>query len=59
MLNLLRVSDIDISSHATSFKKAQQQFKKLGAVNLAASEEYEEVSKRFEEDYVWCWEGID
>ncbi len=28
--------------------KAQQQFDKLGAVNLAASEEYEEVTAGFQ-----------
>ena len=40
---------IDLHSHQEKFEKAQRQFEKLGAVNLAASEEYEEVSKRFDE----------
>ena len=40
---------IDLPSHQEKFEKAQRQFEKLGAVNLAASEEYEEVSKRFDE----------
>src|SRR5690606_22773422 len=40
---------IDVVAHQQQLEKAQQRFEKLGAVNLAASEEYEEVSKRFEE----------
>ena len=40
---------IDIASHQQQLEKAQQQFDKLGAVNLVASEEYEDVSKRYEE----------
>ena len=38
---------IDVISHQKQFEKAQQQFDKLGPVNLAASEEYEEISTRF------------
>lgn len=41
--------EIDIVAHQQQLEKAQQRFEKLGAVNLAASEEYEEVLKRFEE----------
>ena len=41
--------NIDLVSHQQQLEKAQQRFDKLGAVNLAASEEYEEVSKRFAE----------
>ncbi|WP_333666115.1 chromosome segregation protein SMC [Acinetobacter guillouiae] len=40
---------IDLPIHQEKFEKAQRQFEKLGAVNLAASAEYEEVSKRFED----------
>ncbi|MCO8046625.1 chromosome segregation protein SMC [Acinetobacter towneri] len=40
---------IDVASHQQKLVKAQQQFDKLGAVNLAASEEYEEVTARFAE----------
>ncbi|MDO5542232.1 MAG: chromosome segregation protein SMC [Acinetobacter sp.] len=40
---------IDVAVHQQKLAKAQQQFDKLGAVNLAASEEYEEVSARFAE----------
>ena len=40
---------IDVAAHQQKLEKAQQQFDKLGAVNLAASEEYEEVSKRHAE----------
>ncbi|MEB6565162.1 chromosome segregation protein SMC [Acinetobacter towneri] len=40
---------IDVTAHQQKLAKAQQQFDKLGAVNLAASEEYEEVSTRFAE----------
>ncbi|WP_180112136.1 chromosome segregation protein SMC [Acinetobacter sp. YH12131] len=40
---------IDVPAHQQKLAKAQQQFDKLGAVNLAASEEYEEVSARFAE----------
>ena len=38
---------IDVISHQKQLEKAQQQFDKLGPVNLAASEEYEEISTRF------------
>ena len=50
-LNSQVISDlnIDIVSHQQQLEKAQQRFEKLGAVNLAASEEYEEVFKRYEE----------
>lgn len=41
--------DIDVKAHQAKLEKAQAQFDKLGAVNLAASEEYEEVLKRYEE----------
>ena len=40
---------IDVAGHQQKLAKAQQQFDKLGAVNLAASEEYEEVTARFAE----------
>ena len=40
---------IDLPIHQEKFEKSQRQFEKLGAVNLAASEEYEEVSKRFDD----------
>ena len=40
---------IDLPTHQEKFEKSQRQFEKLGAVNLAASEEYEEVSKRFDD----------
>ncbi|CAM4248217.1 chromosome segregation protein SMC [Acinetobacter pragensis] len=40
---------IDIASHQQILAKAQQQFDKLGAVNLAASAEYDDVLKRYEE----------
>ncbi|OTG65712.1 chromosome segregation protein SMC [Acinetobacter sp. ANC 4470] len=40
---------IDLVAHQQQLERAQQRFDKLGAVNLAASEEYEEVSKRFAE----------
>jgi Chromosome segregation ATPases len=40
---------IDVVSHQQKLEKAQQQFDKLGAVNLAAAEEYTEVSKRFDD----------
>src|SRR5690606_19056799 len=41
--------DIDVKAHQAKLEKAQAQFDKLGAVNLAASAEYEEVSKRYEQ----------
>ncbi|WP_180012903.1 chromosome segregation protein SMC [Acinetobacter sp. YH16031] len=41
--------NIDVKVHQAKLEKAQAQFDKLGAVNLAASEEYEEVSKRYGE----------
>ena len=40
---------IDVASHQQKLEKAQQQFDKLGAVNLAAAEEYTEVAKRFDD----------
>ncbi|WP_168405277.1 chromosome segregation protein SMC [Acinetobacter indicus] len=40
---------IDVTVHQQQLEKAQAQFDKLGAVNLAASEEYEEVSARYAE----------
>lgn len=40
---------IDVLSQQQQLEQAQQRFEKLGAVNLAASEEYEDVSKRFAE----------
>ena len=40
---------IDVLSQQEQLEQAQQRFEKLGAVNLAASEEYEDVSKRFAE----------
>ncbi|ENW81952.1 chromosome segregation protein SMC [Acinetobacter sp. ANC 3929] len=40
---------IEIKDHQQKLEKAQQQFEKIGAVNLAASLEYEEVSQRFDE----------
>lgn len=41
--------NIDVTAHQQQLEKAQAQFDKLGAVNLAASEEYEEVSARYAE----------
>ena len=41
--------NIDLVSHQQKLEKVQQQFEKIGAVNLAASEEYEEVSARYAE----------
>ena len=38
-----------VEAHQQKLEKAQQQFDKLGAVNLAASAEYEDVLKRYEE----------
>jgi chromosome segregation protein len=40
---------IDVEQHQRRLEQAQAQFEKLGAVNLAASAEYEEVSKRYDE----------
>jgi len=40
---------IEIKEHQQKLEKAQQQFEKIGAVNLAASQEYEEVVQRFDE----------
>ncbi|MGR0305739.1 chromosome segregation protein SMC [Acinetobacter beijerinckii] len=40
---------IEIKEHQQKLEKAQQQFEKIGAVNLAASQEYEEVAQRFDE----------
>lgn len=41
--------NINVTAHQQQLEKAQAQFDKLGAVNLAASEEYEEVSARYAE----------
>ena len=40
---------LDVKAHQAELEKAQTQFDKLGAVNLAASAEYEDVLKRYEE----------
>ena len=40
---------IEIKAHQQTLERAQQQFEKIGAVNLAASQEHEEVSQRFDE----------
>ncbi len=40
---------IDLELHQQRLDKTLKQFEKLGAVNLAASQEYEEVSARFDE----------
>ncbi|WP_353172332.1 chromosome segregation protein SMC [Acinetobacter rudis] len=40
---------IDLEAHQKKLALAQQQFSKLGAVNLAASEEYVEISARAEQ----------
>ncbi|TCM68056.1 condensin subunit Smc [Acinetobacter calcoaceticus] len=40
---------IDLAQHQLKLDKAQQQFAKLGSVNLAASDEYLEVSQRHAE----------
>ncbi|MFW1950836.1 chromosome segregation protein SMC [Acinetobacter beijerinckii] len=40
---------IEIKEHQQKLEKALQQFEKIGAVNLAASQEYEEVAQRFDE----------
>ena len=40
--------ELDLTAHQKQLEKYQQQFDKLGAVNLAASEEYQEVSERAE-----------
>ena len=45
---LLPELDLDLNAHQQRLVQAQQRFSKLGAVNLAASEEYEEVAQRFE-----------
>ena len=47
--DVLENLSIDLSTHQIKLEKSQQSFEKIGAVNLAASEEYEEVFKRFEE----------
>ncbi|WOE30333.1 MULTISPECIES: chromosome segregation protein SMC [unclassified Acinetobacter] len=46
-----RITDLtlDLKIHQQHLAKAQQQFEKIGAVNLAASKEYEEVLKRYQE----------
>ena len=41
--------NIDVKAHQVALDEAQKKFEKLGAVNLAASEEYAEVSQRYEE----------
>ncbi|MCP5877482.1 hypothetical protein NL390_33995, partial [Klebsiella pneumoniae] len=38
---------IDLTEHQQKLEKVQKQFEKIGAVNLAASQEFEEVSQRF------------
>ncbi len=40
---------IDLSGHQQQLEKIQQKFEKIGAVNLAASQEYDEVGQRLEE----------
>ncbi|MHA3105019.1 chromosome segregation protein SMC [Acinetobacter sp. ANC 3791] len=45
----LKSVEIELVAHQTQLQKAQQQFDKIGAVNLAASQEYEEVAGRYEE----------
>ena len=40
---------IDLTLHQQQLSTAQQQFTQLGAVNLAAMQEYEQISLRFEE----------
>lgn len=47
--DIIQALKIDLTAHQTQLEKAQRNFEKIGAVNLAASEEYEEVLKRFEE----------
>ena len=46
---LLSDVTIDVTAHQRQLEKAQQQFEKIGAVNLAASQEHDEVSQRFDE----------
>ncbi|AOA57428.1 chromosome segregation protein SMC [Acinetobacter larvae] len=41
--------DIDVADHQRKLEQLQKQFQKLGAVNLAASEEYQEVQQRYAE----------
>ncbi|MFM2332971.1 MAG: chromosome segregation protein [Pseudomonadota bacterium] len=50
-LNADALSDlsIEIKDHQQKLEKALQQFDKIGAVNLAASQEYADVSQRFDE----------
>ena len=50
-LNTVFVSglQIDLTLHQQQLSTAQQQFTQLGAVNLAAMQEYEQISLRFEE----------
>jgi chromosome segregation protein len=45
----LKSVEIELVAHQAQLQKAQQQFDKIGAVNLAASQEYEEVAGRYEE----------
>ena len=40
---------IEITDYQQKLMQAQQRFEKIGAVNLAASQEYEEVAQRFDE----------
>ncbi len=40
---------IDLAQHQQHLQVAQQHFEKLGAVNLAAAQEYQEVLQRFDE----------
>lgn len=50
-LNADALSDlsIEIKDHQQKLERALQQFDKIGAVNLAASQEYADVSQRFDE----------
>ncbi|MHA3055175.1 chromosome segregation protein SMC [Acinetobacter sp. ANC 4633] len=45
----LKSVEIELVAHQAQLQKAQQQFDKIGAVNLAASQEYEEVAGRYDE----------
>lgn len=40
---------IDVQQHQANLEQAQQQLKKLGAVNLTASKEYQEISQRYDD----------
>lgn len=39
---------LDLTMHQQKLEQAQHQFEKIGAVNLEASQEYEDVTQRFE-----------